>query len=246
MPAHSQVRGYFSASDELTFEQSGTYGGTVTINWWVVESDQGDFTVDEVDITIADTSSSNTGTIGAVTTAQSFLAAGSWTVHTDASDDNEDATIDAVLTNTTTVTIQRDSTGGAIVYTGYVVEFADSGVGNVQRGTITGQGATASQSIDITAVNLDYSWVHTAGNNSYHSSGSFPGTGTSDNADSQCAWDFVDTDTIRVQHSTNGAEADNDISWEVIEFEEITVGGATGKSNPLSGPFGGPFTAGSY
>lgn len=216
---HAGVRGRFTSTTQLTFDRSGTTG-TVDGHWYVIESDSGDFTVEEFTITLT-AATSGTATISAVTMAKTFLV-GSHTI-TDTTDDNADGSIEAVLTNTTTVTIQRTTGGGNIVYTGYAVEFAAGGDETVQRGQIAAQGATASQNVSgLTAVDLDVAMVHAAGSPMSWKNGSFPGSGSSDNCDAFCAWDFVNTTTIRVQHTTSGGEASNDLSWEVIEWAILT------------------------
>lgn len=216
---HAGVRGRFTSTTQLTFDRIGTTG-TVDGHWFVIESDSADFSVEEFTVTLS-AATSNTATISAVTTAKTFLV-GSHTI-SDTTDDNADGSVEIVLTNTTTVTVQRAAAGGNIVYTGYAVEFAGGGDETVQRGQIAAQGATASQSVDITAVDLDIAMVQAAGGPQSWKNGSFPGSGSSDNGDAFCAWDFVDTDTIRVQHTTSGGEASNDLAWEVIEWAVQSV-----------------------
>lgn len=212
---HAAVRGRFTSTTQLTFNRIGTTG-TVDGHWFVIESDNADFSVQEISITLT-AATSGTDTLTAVTLNKTFII-GSYTI-SDTTDDNADGSIEAVLTNTTTVTIQRAAGGGNIVYTGYAIEFAGGGAEVVQRGQIAAQGSTASQNVEITAVDLDVAMVQAAGSPQSWKNGSFPGSGSSDNADPFCGWDFVDLDTIRVQHSTNGGEASNDLSWEVIEWE---------------------------
>lgn len=215
---HAGVRGRFTSTTQLTFDRSGTTG-TVDGHWFVVESDSGDFSVEEFTVTLT-AATSNTATISSVTMAKTFLV-GSHTI-TDTTDDNADGSVEIVLTNSTTVTVQRAEAGGNIVYTGYAIEFAAGGNESVQRGQIAAQGATASQNVDITAVDLTVAMVQAAGSPQSWKHGSFPGSGSSDNCDAFCAWDFVDSDTIRVQHTTSGGEASNDLAWEVVVWEVQT------------------------
>lgn len=209
------VRARFTSTTQLTFDR-GASGGQVDGHYYVVESDTGDFSVQESTITLSAVSS-NTGTITSVTTNKTFLV-GSFTCASTA-DDNTLGSVDVTLTDATTITVQRNGSTGTIVWTGYAISFAAGGAETIQRGTITAQGATASQNVSITTVDSNLAMVQNAGNVSAFKSGSFPGAGSSDNSDAQCAWDFVDTSTIRVQHNTSGGEANNDISWEVIEWE---------------------------
>lgn len=211
---HAGVRGRFTSTTQLTFDRIGTTG-TVDGHWFVIESDSADFSVEEFTVTLT-AATSNTATISSVTMNKTFLV-GSHTI-SDTTDDNADGSVEIVLTNSTTVTVQRAAAGGNIVYTGYAIEFAAGGDETVQRGQIAAQGATASQNVDITAVTLDVAMVQAAGSPQSWKNGSFPGSGSSDNCDAFCAWDFVDLDTIRVQHTTSGGEASNDLAWEVIEW----------------------------
>ncbi len=214
----SAVRARFTSTTQLTFDRGAT-SGAINGHYFVVESDSADFSVEEVTITLSAVAS-NTGTITSVTMAKTFLT-GSYTASGTA-DDNTLGSIEVVLTNATTITVQRNGTGGTIVWTGHAIEFAGGGDENVQRGQIAAQGATASQNVTVTSVDLTEAMVNNAGHNgASFKHNSFPGGGSSDNSDSQCGWDFVDATTIRVQHSTGGGEASNDLSWEVVEWEIV-------------------------
>jgi hypothetical protein len=197
----------------------GAASGTIDGHWFVWESLDGDFTVQQIDITLSAVAS-NTGTLTSLTMNKT------WTLFTytaaSTNDDNSLGSVEGVLTSSTVYTIQRAGSSGTIVATVFAISFAGGGAETAQRGQIAAQGSTASENVDITATDLDLAGVHSPGYGSFKTGGSFPGAGSSDNADAQCAWDFVDTDTIRVQHSTNGGEASNDLSWEVLEDEIVT------------------------
>ena len=212
---HAAVRARFTSTTQLTFDRIGTTG-TVDGHWYVIESDGSNFTVQEVSITLTG-AASGTDTITSVTMNKTFLI-GSYTLSSPA-DDNSLGSIEAVLTNATTVTIQRSGSTGNVVYTGYAISFAGGGAETVQRGQIAAQGAVASQNVTITSVDLTLAMVVAAGSPISWKNGSLPGGGSSDNADAFGAWDFVDATTIRLQHSTNGGESSNDWSWEVVVWE---------------------------
>ncbi len=131
-------------------------------------------------------------------------------------------------TTATAVALQADDPGGFRQGTWYTVSM-DSSVGNVQHGELTQATALASQSIDITAVDEDASLVMSTGLPGNCGGGSFPGNDSSDDPDAFCAWDFdpAQANKIRVQHSTAGGAADNDLTWQVIEWEVIAGAPAT-------------------
>ncbi len=213
------VRCRFSDDSNLAFDRA-TANGTIDGHWFVFEANGTEFAVDQKDITL-DAVASNTASITAVTTASTFLLT-TFTADSNTTDDNSNGSIYVDLQDTTTIRVRRAGTTGIIVATVFAIEF--SGDEGVQRGLIEGQGSVASENVDITAVNLTWASVMSPSGTS-HKNASFPGVGSSDNSDSMIGLDFVDTDTIRVRHSTDGGEADNDISWEVVEWEEFSAAG---------------------
>jgi hypothetical protein len=214
----AMVRGVITNTTTVTFTR-GASTGNCTGHYYTFEALSSQFVVDQVNIALTG-AASNTGTIGAVTMAKTFLI-GSYE-GTSISDDNTLGSCDITLTNTTTITVQRNGSTGNITANVFAIEFAAGGSENVYRGTISAQGATASQDVDHTAVDLDLAmpWIPSA---TSHKTGSFPGAGSSDNSDAQCSINMVDTDTVNIEHSTAGGEASNDISWEVVEWEIVTA-----------------------
>ena len=117
---HAAVRGRFTSTTQLTFDRIGTTG-TVDGHWYVIESDNADFTVQEISITLT-AAASGTDTITSVTMNKTFLV-GSYTLSSPA-DDNSLGSCEVVLTNATTVTVQRTGSTGNLTYTGYAISFA--------------------------------------------------------------------------------------------------------------------------
>jgi len=195
--------------------------GTNDGNFYVAESKSGDFSVQALSIVV--TTASNTGTLGSTVNMDKTFLIGSLRCDT-TTDANQDNTFIAELTDADTVTVTRNGTNGTVTWNGFAVTIT---TGNVQRGTIVAQGATASQDVTITAVDLDFAMAVHAGNNGNVVGGSFPGAVTTlpneEKADALVTLELVDSTTLRVKHGVSGSEADNDISWEVVEWE---TGGA--------------------
>ena len=226
----SSLRGRITAEDTVTFDSSSDTQSNKDIYWYVVEAKDGSFTTQELDITIADLASSNTGTLGtSVDSAKSFVV-GSFAGAVGAVDDLESGTVDCRLDvggSVNTVYLDRIGTTGALTWSGHVVTFAGSNNGNVQRGTISDQ-TDGSEDVDLSAaVDLDLSIVQVAGAHGSHIGGSWAGTNSPDPPDAYALFEFVDSDTIRMTHGTTAGVATSDVSWEVIEWD---MGGAPASS----------------
>lgn len=215
----SAVRGRITGTQELTFDRIATDStAIVTGRWYLADATTGgDFTVQAKDIDLATGDTSNTATLTSVTTASTFLLGSAKSNGTD-QDGAHQNTYDVNLSNSTTISLQRDTSGGPLNWSGFAVEMTDNT--SVQRGTRVQSTDLLSDSFDITAVTLADSWVHVAGSSGSMGGGSYPGGASQNPTDSFMALDFVDSDTIRMQHTNNStASADNDISWEVIEWD---------------------------
>lgn len=216
LPYRGMLRAYFSADDEVTISQDD-YNVPLEIYLWVVEAQGTEFTVQPVAISLTGTTA--TDTITSVATDRTFLV-GSYTADTSTLDDNNKLTIDVRLTNGTTVTADRHNSGGTVTYDGFAVTFGLGEGPSVQRGRLIGHTASPMpQDVNLTTAldDLDWAMVHSAGQGDRQNV-AMPGEGSSDHADAYGAWSFVDSDTIRLQHLTDGGEADNDWSWEVIDW----------------------------
>ena len=205
--------------DLLDFDRSVNGAVAMSGHWYTVESDE--FTVQAIQNYFS--GASNTESLSpSVTLAQTACFGSSKNDNT--ADNNERSTIDCVIT-ANDITCQCPTAAGYRQGTWYAVSF-DSSVGNVQHGTRAQVTSIASDSFDITSVDRTRSLVHPTSNPGCFTNGSFPGTSADDTNDAFCAWDFVDDDTIRVQHSTAGGEASNDLTWQVIEWELTAAGPA--------------------
>ena len=116
-------------------------------------------TVQSGTATIADNSASITATITSVATDKAFLTFTVRHNNTNTSEQSRDLQVRGVLTNSTTVTFDRDSAAsgqGTCVVSWFVIEYT-SGV-TVQRGTVAGINATTHNVTLPTAVTLAQSW----------------------------------------------------------------------------------------
>ncbi len=216
------ARGYISSDSQVTFERNAHGSHDTSGHFYVIEADDGDFATEESTITVSSGNSSDTGTISEVVDADTLLIGSYETTHT--ADDNADASIMVYLSSTTEITVSRASTSDDVICTVYAIEFA--GAEAVQRAQITGQGATALQDVTITGVTDAVAMPMTASGNGQFSNASFPGSGSADVADSLVGMTLTSTTNLRVQHDDSGGEADNDISWQVIEWV-VAAGGST-------------------
>ncbi len=215
------IRGYISDDDELTFVRKAHESVQVDGHWFTAESESGDFDVQE--IFIENIVTSTTGTLSPEITDNKTLLVGTYEVHTGSSDDNAKGSFMICLTDTTTITVSRATSTGAANATVFAISFTGDEI--VQRNQITGQGATAIQNVTIPiAVDLDHAMASTASGVSQHNAG-FPGGASQDNADSQVGMTLTSITNLRIEHNTYGGEADNDISWQVVDWN-IAAGGA--------------------
>jgi hypothetical protein len=208
-------------ADSLSFSRHGT--GTVVIDghWYTAEAVGGTpaFTVQESDMALVSVSTLDDDTLTPVDLTKSFLV-GSYKSSSTTSA-NDDGTVDAALTADDTVTVQRTSASGRIDGTWYTVEFDSAGDESVYRNTISAQAATSPDTDSPTSgtwVSAN-SMAHVAGATGSFVTGSFPGEDGADCPDAHCALTITGTAEVTVEHSTAGGEADNDISWEVIEWD---------------------------
>lgn len=229
------VRASFNGASttQINLDRQNTDGELIG-TLYVVDCDSSEWTVQHEDITIsASTANSSTGTITAVTTADSFIV---HSFETDESvDDAADGLWHAHLTNTTTVTVQRgddspaSSNSNTSVHTVQVVE-CNNNQWDVQRGEETM--GTASESVSITAIDQDRSFAKIGGYfGSSLTAGRNDSTTGSDVPASAAILDFSANDTLRIRK--NGTVLTTDVvPWEVIQFaaagSDIVIPVATG------------------
>jgi hypothetical protein len=219
---HHLWRGKFNTSSQLIFERSTSGNGTANGHYYVVEALSGDFTVQPSDIQITGTSNTDTS-LDSIDEGATFLT-GSWMLNGTTGNKNRDATVDIALTGPTTITAQRDGATGTIDWHGFAVTMLDGTT--VQRETFTQSAATTPDDRTIpTPVSPTRSMAIMAGNNASTCGGSFPGVVAADVLDAHVSLVLQDSgagggnfDEVRVEHGISGGEADNDISWEVVQW----------------------------
>lgn len=215
-------RGRITSTTQVTFDRGADdiNRGTADGHFWVIECIGTEFSVDPIDILLSAVAS-NTGATS-VTKANSLLLGSHYSLDTDG-ESNDDNTVDATLTNGTTVTVQRASSVGTIGWSGFVVEFADGTA--VEHGTWNEASADGDENFTLaTPVSFALGTAMLSGSMGSTTAGSFPGTAIADVVDAQCQLTLVDSDAggnfdeLRIRHNTAGGEASNDISWQVIEW----------------------------
>ena len=158
--------------------------------------------------TIANGSSSTTGTITSVDTTKSFLVFGA-SLASNVTADPLYGQVTGQITNATTLTFARNSTTGDITIKWYVAEFT-SGV-TVQRGNTSMQGV-ATANVSLTTVNTAKSFPIV----SFRTAGATYGTN-----------DFVGaqvTSSTNLQLSLDSAgDTNSQVEWQVVEYTDAAV-----------------------
>ena len=164
-------------------------------------------------VTIADNSASNAyTTLTPVETTKAFLM---FTVrHNDAGTSQQvrDTQVRGVLTDTTTVTFDRDSAAsgdGTCVISWFVIEYT-SGV-TVQRGTVAGINAT-THNVTISAVTLAQSWPIVSEQGA---------TGNEYAASDTIQAEITTTTNLALTNAANAFSCD--FAWQVINYTDASV-----------------------
>ncbi|MBI4009842.1 MAG: hypothetical protein HY361_01425, partial [Candidatus Aenigmarchaeota archaeon] len=206
-PERSIVFGNISNSTNIHFErEAGSSGGTVDISWYVAEFDR------NVNVqsgagsrNIVNFSIPNSVNLSSSFPISSFESEGS----TAWGSDDEGRTR---LTNSTNVQVSFvDSTGSDTT----VWQAVDYSGAKIQNGTFTLSSGSASNNVDITAVNLSKAFVIATWN---------VDTGV-DADDTAILVNFTDSDTIHFERT--GTTGNFGVAWYVVEFtggEEVQTG----------------------
>jgi hypothetical protein len=217
------VRGYFSANNQLTFTR-GAGTGTTSGHWYVVEDLGNNFNVQAKDITLTG-AASNTGTLSPAVQMNKTMLVGSY--QGGSSDDVIHGSVGAYLSSTTQVTVIRGGTTSNIASTVYAITF--TGDEYVQRAS---QAFTTSQSALSAPLDaLDYSNAIASSAMRLTDDGRVTsgGTASSDNPDPKVRLVLDDgNDEIDFTRSINGGN-DAVVDWEVINFS--TGGGESSSSD---------------
>ena len=203
------VRADLTNATTVTATQAGPGNDTVT-GYTVLEFVSGvlNSSTQTYSITIADTTSSGTATISAVTLAQTAMVHGGrsrtgvWLP----------ATLGyAQITDTTTVTHTRTGTTNVTVLNGTVVEYKTASITGVDRGTNTIAALATTQDSTIGAVTAAQTYV------SQHGDTTSPAHPVNPAAD--CAWSLLQSTTaVRSGRNLTDTTDAKITSWEAIEF----------------------------
>jgi hypothetical protein len=225
----SAVRGRFTSSTVVAFDRS-TLANVNAINghYYVVESTNGDFTVQSDTITVASPDQAETVTLtSTVTMAKTFLL-GSYKTDTLTGDNNRNIPY-LELQDADTIRLFRQSSALGVTAQVFTITFAGGGAENVQRGVLEQTVSTASEDVNITTVGTQSTSMASIPAASSFKHGGIDGSGSAAVIDSMCDLTLVDLDPgtdVRFQHSIEGTIATCHWSWEVIEWE-LSAGGST-------------------
>lgn len=182
--------------------------------------------VEKFSVSFASGNSSKTYTLSTtlLDTAKAFLVFGV----RDAANEPNRSLIRGQITNTTTVTFNRDGSGAVADVVGYVVEFT-AGV-TVERGTATAVGAAGT---DITLTSI------TDIADSFHFI-SIEAVGTS-YGDNDAAVSYLFDDGSRKLHLEANRDSVAAVNWQVIQYDDCSVQrGSTSMDNGASSATGAP------
>ncbi len=225
----AQVRCNIDAVDDIQISRQASTG-QCDGHIWLAEAIGGtpEFTVEHISVSFSGTTQ-ETPAVTSVTENKTFIMASHKVPATATNFENDECTLDMFLASATSITADRQANFDDLYAVAQVVTFDAGNAATVRRGTLNQAAATASENIDITDLGsgfADVAMIHSTASTGSFTSGSFPGALVTDPVDAHCAWTFVDSDTINIQHNTDGGEASQDISWEVILWGDAAGGPA--------------------
>jgi len=184
------------------------------------------FTVQTADFVVGSASLTGSATITEVADLKTILIGGY--IADDTADNNNP--IPHVFLDDPTVPGQWDTVSatrhigdGAITLTVFVIEFTGGDI--VQRGVFAG-GATSPETTALSPAVGATRMAWTPATTSFKNT-SGAGSGSKDNMEVQYLLDFETTSLLRFYHlPTTPPGTDNDISWEVIEWDDVPGGPA--------------------
>jgi hypothetical protein len=212
-----QVRSRITDTDTLTLDRADK-GAQIDGHWYVVEALNGGFTVQPSTINITGTSADD-DTLNSINVDKTMLIGSFYGTNYVPAYDTEHRTLAVELLNDTTIRAWRKSTGSGIDWSGYAVTF--TGGDEVRRGKLVDQVSETSynDTIDPQVVVANSMAIH-AGNVGYLSGGAFPGDDLTDSTyDAQVELQITSPTNIQMRHSVINSSADNDISWEVVQWD---------------------------
>ncbi len=206
-----------STNLELTMDVAGN--ASTLLKWQVIEFTGASVQTGEVAFTTAD--SSKTATITSIDTGKSLL------IHTQKSADGTFANIGqkmirGVITNSTTLTFDRDNTGQTMDLTWFLVEFTDGTI--VQHASEAFTSGQTQKDVTISAVVLANSIALAGG--MYHRGGKTPYSANDNTSVGSVECDLTTTTNLQLTRSSTGSVT-CDIGWFVVEFNAAAPSGVT-------------------
>lgn len=201
---------YLSSSTNLKLQRSGS-GNTLDANWQVVEYDNASVQYSAKSLAVGSTST--TLTITAVTTAKTFLRFDFLATSSTAATDPQ-YLWNAKLTNTTTITFDRNTSGVAHSGTVYAISISDAI--DVQRGEKSFAGGDTSLTSAITAVVLARSHAQTINGCKGFVFNSDDSTGGAMTNKAGIKTKFNSTTQLSFVRNTSGPTAK--ASWETVQW----------------------------
>ncbi|MCK4820968.1 tail fiber domain-containing protein, partial [bacterium] len=183
----------------------------LAVEWQVVEFTDG-ASVQTGDVTFGTVDSSKTANPSSVDTSKSWLM---FTYQTDRGTDSNigQKLVRGVITNSTTLTFDRDSTEQAIVLTWYLIEFTDD---TSVQGASENFGTGDTQK-DVTITSIDSSDSITAAGGYFHHGGKSNFTTDDSPKTGRVTLELTSDTNLRLIRGATGS-ATADIGWFVITF----------------------------
>lgn len=180
------------------------------------------------EVTLSDPSTSVTDAITAVTKNKSYILY--QYKHTHTGEPPDDVFISAEITNSTTVTFDRQAGDGDVTIRYWVVEFRASVPANVQHFSLTPVWASNQEDQAITAVDLAHSFPLCSFNNS--------GGGISD--DDFIAWQMQSTTNLRFHCRSSRVDTEikaqviENPNWDVTEYTDTMINTDITENTPIT------------
>jgi hypothetical protein len=210
----------------VAFDRS-TFGDQVNAingHYYVVESLNGDFTVQNDEFTVAEGVNNNTLTLTTTAPMAKTFLFGSYKTDGDTGWQNKNFPYLELLDEDTLRLFRRSLQPGVTLEV-YTVTFNAGGAEKVQRGILAQTVITASENIPLsTPVGTQSTSMASIPASTCFKHGTLDSGGASSVPDVMCDLVFFDDETLTLQHSIEGSNETCDWSWQVIEWE-LSAGG---------------------
>lgn len=207
-------RAKLTADTTLTFYTRAAPSSTTKAFWQVIETEFAD--VQEVDLSLGSSDTSDTGSITSVTTSKTFLI-GSVSQDTNGTyNDYSEEAIRLTLNSATQIEAHRDSTGAELTVTVYVIEINSNLDVIVQHGSVSMSSASTQEDETISSITTANSVCLFPTGDYSQFGGSIDSTGTDQGAFT-CRYEFTSTTNLRVNRAATNSDA-AEFSYFVLDF----------------------------